>query len=280
MFTDPAAPNDLRNAEVSFDTPDQDFKPNLATLNFFLHEVAENRALRDEARVLQRSDGTYTSRLPSLRLNCTYLVTAWSPQTAGLKAEEEHRLLGLAVVWLSRFPVIDDRFLQGTLKSPAQPYPLSTLVAQTKEGQPMGEFWSALGVPPRAAFSLTVTITAEPFDQVEQFAAVQGVRVQTTSLPHPALAGRVLDHTLAPVAGASVTVAETGGQATSGPDGGFAVAGLEFGHYTLHVQASGHPDQQVPVMYAADRQIHNVVLPGPGLTAGPKRRRRRRDDDV
>jgi hypothetical protein len=263
MFADSAAPDDLRNAEVSFDTPDKDFKPNLATLNFFLHEVAENRALRDEARVLQRAGDTYTSRLPSLRLDCTYLITAWSPQTAGLKAEEEHRLLGLALVWLSRFPVIDDRFLQGTLKSPTQPYPLSTLVAQTKEGQPMGEFWSALGVPPRAGFSLTVTITAEPFDQVEEFAALQGVRVQTTSLLHPALIGRVLDHTLAPVAGVSVTVAETGGQVTSAPDGGFAVAGLAFGTYTLHVQAAGQPGQQVPVTYAADSQIHNVILPGP-----------------
>jgi hypothetical protein len=263
MFADPAAPGDLRNADVSFDTPDRDYKPSLATLNLFLHEVAENRALRDEARVLERAGSTYTSRLPSLRLDCTYLITAWSPQTAGLKAQEEHRLLGLALAWLSRFPVIDDRFLQGTLKSPVQPYPLSTMVAQTKEGQPMGEFWSALGVPPRAAFSLTVTITAEPFDQVEQFAAVQGVHVQTTSLSQPALTGQVLDHALAPVAGATVAVAETGGHVISGPDGGFSFAGLAFGTYTLRVQAGGDADQQVPVTYAAGSQIHNVILPGP-----------------
>ena len=131
----------------------------------------------------------YTSRLPSLRVDCTYLVTAWSAQTAGLKAQEEHHLLGLALIWLSRFPVIDDRFLQGTLKTPAQPYPLATLVAQTNEGQPMGHFWSALGVSPKPAFSLTVTITVDPFDQIDQFGTVQAIDIQTTSLQQP-VAGR------------------------------------------------------------------------------------------
>src|SRR5215472_2316806 len=105
VFADSAAPGDLRNADVGFDTPDKDYQPAQATINLFLHEVAENRALRDEARVLERTNGTYTSRLPSLRLDCTYLVTAWSSQAAGLKAQEEHHLLGLALIWLSRFPL-------------------------------------------------------------------------------------------------------------------------------------------------------------------------------
>jgi hypothetical protein len=263
VFADAAAPGDLRNADVGFDTPDKDYQPAQATINLFLHEVAENRALRDEARVLERTNGTYTSRLPSLRLDCTYLVTAWSSQAAGLKAQEEHHLLGLALIWLSRFPQIDDRFLQGTLKTPAQPYPLSTVVAQTKEGQPMGHFWSALGVPPRPAFSLTVTITADPFDQVEEFGVVKHIDIQSTSIQDPSLSGRILDQTLTAVPGATVTVVESGGQQTSGPDGGFAFTGLQFGAYTIRVQVAGHPDQQMTVTYAADSQIHNVVLPGP-----------------
>jgi hypothetical protein len=159
MLADAAAPADLRAADVGFDTPDQDYKPAQATINLFLHEVAENRALRDEARVIERTGDTYTSRLPSLRVDCSYLVTAWSAKTGGLRAQEEHHLLGLALIWLSRFPVIDDRFLQGTLKTPAQPYPLATMVAQTNEGQPMAHFWSALGVPPSPAFSRSIPST-------------------------------------------------------------------------------------------------------------------------
>lgn len=262
MLADPAAPADLRNADVAFDTPDKDYQPAQATVNLFLHEIAENRALRDEARVIERTGNTYTSRLPSLRLDCSYLVTAWSAQSAGLKAQEEHHLLGLALIWLSGFPVIDDRFLQGTLSNPAQPYPLSTVVAQTNEGQPMGHFWSALGVSPKPAFSLTVTIAVDPSDQVEQLAAVGAIGIVSTSLQYPSLAGRVLDDALAPVAGATVTVAESGDQQTSGPDGRFAFDGLAFGAYTLAVQVTGQPDQQQPVTYAADSQIHNVILPG------------------
>jgi hypothetical protein len=54
VLSDAAAPGALRNAEISFDTPDRDFQPQHASVNLFLHEVSENRALRDDARVLQR----------------------------------------------------------------------------------------------------------------------------------------------------------------------------------------------------------------------------------
>ena len=104
MLTDAAAPAVLRSADISFDTPDKDFSPTQATLSVFLHEVAENRGLRDEARIIERTGNTYTSRLPSLRLDCTYLITAWSVQTGGLKTQEEHHLLGLALIWVSGSP--------------------------------------------------------------------------------------------------------------------------------------------------------------------------------
>lgn len=266
MFADAGAPADLRNADVSFDPPDKDFSPGQPTVNAFLHEVAENRLLRDEARVLERVGGPgdgYTSRLPSLRLDCTYLITAWSALAGALKTREEHHLLGLALIWVSGFPVLDDRFLQGALKTPAQPYPLATTVAQTREGQPMGEFWTALGVPPRPGFSLTVTITVDPSAQTEQLSAFKSLDVQGTSPQFPALSGRVLDHTLAAVAAATVTVAETGAQQACDAAGRFAFAGLPFGAYTLNVQAAGVPGQQVSVTYAADSQIHNVIMPAP-----------------
>src|SRR3954467_11434440 len=116
LLDDAAGPPEVQAADVSFDTPDRDYQPGQATVNLFLHEVTENRELRDEARVVERIGDTYTSRLPSLRVDCTYLITAWSAQAGGLKAVEEHRLLGLALQWLSRFPVLDDRFLRGALK--------------------------------------------------------------------------------------------------------------------------------------------------------------------
>jgi hypothetical protein len=263
MLSDAAAPADLRNADVSFDTPDRDYKPTQATVNLFLHDVAENRTLRDPARVMERVGDTYASRLPPLRVDCTYLTTAWSSKTAGLKAQEEHRLLGLALAWLSRFPVIEDRFLQGDLRNPPQPYPLPATVAQASDDQGMGQFWSALGVPPRPAFSLTVTIAVQPFDRVDEYPVTEKILVEHASLTHPQLSGRVLDHTLAPVPSARVSVVGTGREVTVGPSGAFAFGGLDFGRYTLLVQVAHRPEVQTQVDYAARRQVHNMILPAP-----------------
>jgi uncharacterized protein DUF4255/carboxypeptidase family protein len=263
MLSDAAAPSDLRNADVSFVTPDKDYKPGQATVNLFLHDVAENRQLRDNAPARELAGSTYSVRQPALRVDCTYLTTAWSANTAGLKTRDEHRLLGQALTWLSRFQVIEERFLQGVLKTPPQPYPLPMSIAQVKEGQSMGQFWSALGVPPRPAFSVTVTVAATPFDKVETYPAVEEILVESTLLANPMLAGRVLDHNLAPVPAAKVIVEGTNRQVTVGPTGAFSFEGLQFGHYTLRVQVANHADVQAAIDYAATGQIHNVILPGP-----------------
>lgn len=186
MLDDPGAPAALRAAEVSFDTPDRDFIPTQATVDLFLHELTENRALRVGTPFLDRvgdqpGDG-YRSRPPPLRVDCTYLVTAWSARTGGEKAAEEHALLGSALLWLARFPTVDDRFLQGAVAG--QPYPVPLTVAQTREHPGAGEFWSALGVAPRPAFSLTVTVALQPVDDVTEYPAVAEIRptaVQKTS---------------------------------------------------------------------------------------------------
>ncbi|WP_370941816.1 Pvc16 family protein [Amycolatopsis sp. cg5] len=257
MLGDAAAPEELRNAHVSFEAPDRSYAPAQKTVNLFLHEVAEERALRDDGRALERVGDTYRTRSPSLRVTCVYLATVWSAETAALKAREEHRLLGLTLLWLARFPVIEDRFQQGGLTG--QPYPLSTMVARTAEGQSMGHFWSALGIAPRPAFSVSVTIAMDLGQAEEQFRAVEGFRLESMSPQQPVLAGRVLDQALAPVAGASVTVVERGTNVLSDARGLFTVTGLDFGGYTLRVRAAGHT-QDVPVTYAKDSQVHNVVL--------------------
>ncbi|MEV6304509.1 Pvc16 family protein [Actinoplanes sp. NPDC051861] len=263
LLDDAAAPQTVRDADVSFDTPDRDFKPAQATLNLFLHEVVENRTLREEGPVTIRTESGFTTRMPYLRVDCTYLVTAWSNQTGGLKAAAEHRLLGSTLQWLGRFPVIGETFHRGVLRNPPQPYPLSTVVAQTQEGRSAAEFWSALGVAPRPAFPLTVTLTVQPYDEVEQAVAPKDFRVTATPPEHPQLAGRVLDHTLAPASGTTVVVVGTGKQAVTTADGEFAVPGLEFGSYTLRVQKPGSPAQEVAMEYAATHQRLTVVLRQP-----------------
>ncbi len=263
VLDDPTAPADLRAADVSFLTPDKDFAPAQATVNLFLYEVQENHQLRENGPIVELVDGQYISNQPPVRMDCTYLTTTWSAKTGALQAAEEHRLLGLALLWLNRFPVVGTDFLRGTLATPPQPFPLPTLVAQLKEDQSNGQFWTALGIAPRPAFSVTVTIAMLAPAEPDQFPQVRSVRVAQASLLDPALAGRVLTSALAPVGGAKVTVVETGENSTVGADAGFSFGDLAFGTYTLLVQATGRPDVRSPIDYAADNQIHDVVLPGP-----------------
>jgi len=263
MLHDADSPADLRAAEVSFETPDKGYAPTQRTVNLFLHDVAENRELRDQARMTDLTDGVYTIGPPPVRMDCTYLSTAWSAQAGGLKVNEEHQLLGLALSWMSRFTTVEDRFLQGALKTPAQPYSVPLTVARTKEGQTMGAFWSALGISPRPAFSVTVTIAMPTGADVEHYPRMEKVVIGSTTLSSPVLTGRVLDHRLVPVDAAKVGVVGTPQTVTVGPGGEFTFAGLEFGTQKLLVQVAGQPDVELTLHYQAHAQIHNVILPGP-----------------
>ncbi|MEV6115957.1 Pvc16 family protein [Streptomyces sp. NPDC052109] len=261
MLSDPAAPSEVRAADVSFDTPDKEFNPSQTTVDLFLHDVQENRDLRDQVPLVDKTDGGFVVRHRPLRVDCTYLVTVWSTQSAGLKAAEEHRLLGLVLLWLSRFEVVEPHFLRGDLTMPPQLYPLPLTMAQMKEGQGMGQFWTALGVAPRLAFSLTVTIGLQPFDEAATFPAPKTIEIRPTVSDEPALCGRVLDATLAPLPGTPVTIVENGAAATSDSFGSFTFRELAFGSYTLLVRVAGHPDLRKPVQYTAQSQIHDVIVP-------------------
>ncbi|MFI8234991.1 Pvc16 family protein [Streptomyces sp. NPDC085900] len=263
MLSAPAAPPEVRAADVSFDTPDKAFNPTQTTVDLFLHEVQENRELRNQAPLVDKTDDGFVTRHRPLRVDCTYLVTAWSTQSAGLKAAEEHRLLGLVLLWLSRFEVVEEPFLRGDLAMPPQLYKLPVSVAQTKEGQGTSQFWTALGVPPRPAFSLTVTIGLLPFDEAVPDPAAKTIEIKTARSDAPALCGRVLDATLAPLPGAAVTVVENGAEATTDTFGGFTFRELAFGSYTILVRVAERPDLRKPVQYTAESQIHDVIVPAP-----------------
>jgi hypothetical protein len=181
-----------------------------------------------------------------------------------MRAQEEHRLLGLALTWLSRFLVIGASYLQGGLQSPAQPYPVAMVVARARDTAGTAHLWSALGTAPRPAFSLTVTIAVEPHDLVERFPVVQAVELRGTSVDGPLLAGRVTDEDLTPVAGASLSLRTEDGAAVAergSDDGGaFAFPDVAFATYRLLARAPGHADSEKPVVYARNSQVHDVVL--------------------
>jgi hypothetical protein len=256
LLNDPAAPAAVRNADVSFETPDKNFTPAAATLSLFLYDLKENRELRDPEPIREIVAGNVVRRQPLLRTDCTYLVTAWVNNLAGAaRVAGEHSLLGQTLVWLSRFSHVPASFFAGgSLANP--PFPPPTLVAQAKGENNVGEFWSALGIPPRPAFYFTVTIALELGMLTPEGPPVvtKEITVSELPLPGPILAqwfeigGTVRDAiTLLPVESAEVTLVETGASTVTDEQGHFRFS-LEAGNYTLHVVAAGFALQDKPVV--------------------------------
>jgi len=163
MNAPPLAPplSELLGAEISFITPDKNFETALAkpTVNLFLYDVKENRELRDPTPIIEKVGNAFVRRQAPVRVDCSYIVTAWSKLTNQQKVAEEHRLLAQALLWLTRFPIIPPVYLQGRLTT--QIYAPQMWVAQIDPNKNAGEFWDALAIPPRPAFYLTVTIAMD-----------------------------------------------------------------------------------------------------------------------
>jgi|CXWL01.1.fsa_nt_gi hypothetical protein len=156
------------NAHISFDTPEKGFKPTEGDLaiNLFLYEVKENRELRQTAPNRVSSNGQGGNRRSPLRVDCAYMVTAWSNISDQDNVANSHNLLGQAFFWLSRFPKIPEKYLSDAGLA-GQLFDAPTMVAQMDGAKSAGEFWSALGIPPRPYFNLIVTICMDLDQAVE-----------------------------------------------------------------------------------------------------------------
>ncbi len=149
--------------QVSFDAPDDQFPPQsvaLPAIDLFLYDVRENLELRDtEALFDRRGDGTAIRTPAPVRVDASYLITAWPSSGVTDPSEDEHRLLGEVMRALLRHRTIPREVLQGSLVDQALPLPVSTL--QPGRLQSLGEFWQALGGKPKAALNYTVTLAID-----------------------------------------------------------------------------------------------------------------------
>lgn len=158
----------VEQVTISFATPDSEFPPPsvaLPAIDFFLYDTRENWELRNNEWVIERTNRTVIKQGPPVRVDCSYLVTAWASKSAPDPAQDEHRLLGEAMKVLVRHRKIPAEVLQGSLQG--QEPPLRTKVLQTTNLQSLGEFWQALGGKPKAALHYSVTISVPFTEPVE-----------------------------------------------------------------------------------------------------------------
>jgi len=160
--------NVVGQVTISFATPDDQFPPTSVTLpaiDLFLYDVRENRELRTNEWLVERNGGTVTKKRPPVRVECSYLITAWASESSTTPAQDEHYLLGEVMKVLLRHHTIPAAVLRGSLEGQKPPLPAITL--QPGRLQSLGEFWQALGGKPKAALNYTVTIGVEVREPVE-----------------------------------------------------------------------------------------------------------------
>lgn len=159
LHTRAPAGSELAGATISFDVPDDAWRQKVTTLtvNCYLYDVRENRALRTQEGLIERSaDGTRAARrAPPVRVDCAYCITAFSRHNA-ISVADEHRVLTQALVVLLKHPTIPTGVLQGGLTTQIPPYP--TVIAQPDGVKNAPEFWRALDQQLKPSLNYVVTL--------------------------------------------------------------------------------------------------------------------------
>lgn len=238
-------PLDPTEVDVSFEAPDKEWSGRLSrpTVNFFLYDVRENLELREaEWRVSRNTNGMATKKRPPMRIDATYLVTAWARAP-----EDEHRLLWRSMSALAKHPLLPDDMLWGDMVT--QPYPVPTKVAHADPSRTNPtDLWQALENRIRPGVKFVATLALDPWVELTgPLVFTRTLRVGSLTgdggddPESTAIAGRVFDpgdpDTGFP--GALVTVRETGDRVLAGPRGMFQIRKVTRDRITLHAEVPG-----------------------------------------
>lgn len=246
----------LTSPLIVFDRPGEGFSPTQTTIDLFLHDIRENMELRSNEPTVTRQNGQAMIQRPPIRIDCTYLITAWPASGTETALLLEHQLLGQVLQVLSKYPTIPKGFLQGSLKGQQLPVPLVT--ARMDATKSTHEFWTAIGGRLRPSITVTATIaidTNEP--PIEAPLVMEAV----TRVDLLRIRGKVIDSDEKPVIGAKVALVEIGAVAITDSGGNYILGSMSMGNYTLHVETSSGVTKDIPVTIPAkDGNRYDVKL--------------------
>ena len=268
----------IDETQVRFQPPDQDwrtFVSNLTVggnpvnaLNVYLVDLRENRRLRSNERVRNFENGVVTEDPAPARVDCHYLVSAWSPAAVSPAIEptlDEHALLyQTAAVLMQHAPFNPSRvFPAGSVPLNAWPVPfrdvdLPVEVLPVEGFNKLAEFWGGMGQGSlwRPAIYIVVTVPVALLTEVGgPMVTTRITEYRITGHPESAevwidFGGHVRDSTNplpdgtpAPVAGAWVellTLANEQLQLTrTNSLGRFLFTDVRRGQYQIRVSAEG-----------------------------------------
>ncbi len=290
-------PNLNQPNQVRFQAPDATMRADVANLpgpalSVYLVDLRENRHLRSNERIARPLNGDMVAEPAPPRVDCHFLITAWSPQQAGVGVEpslEEHQLLYNTTAALMR---LDDEigpgrnYLPGTPKRLAWPprfrddvFPIFVLPV---EGfAKLSEFWTTMGPgsPWKPPVYCIITVPVALLNEI------QGPMVTTTISDHRnfdpqalsvagdvwlQIGGHVVDVASpldpVPLAGAWVTVTEepggsVRGRATTDAHGRFIFTRLRRATYRLRAGVVGRGTQERVVELPSSSGEYDLQFP-------------------
>lgn len=257
----------LAASQISFSAPDQDWRNVVMAgldnvLDVYLVELYENLELRSHQRFTQGSGaGQETVRAPG-RLNCRYLISAWSPARATPLVEpavDEGVLLHQVTTVLMDAIPLDAAAIYGTTPLPAgfppemlEP-PLPTVVAPSEPFDKLSDFWHRMDTVWKPVVDVIVTLPVAHAPRLSgPPVATLFTGYRTTGAPDQeetvAIGGVVrLDASGDPVPGAWVRLVEADQAVTTNAAGQFIFERIRRGSYTLEGRAPGHPTASRPI---------------------------------
>jgi hypothetical protein len=155
-FLRAVVPLPARDVDVVFDAPDGTWAAGVSrpTVNLYLWDVRPNLVEREWGQeLIEQDNGRKVRREPLPRVDCRYLVTAWTTEV-----RDEHSLLGHVLAALLLHATIEAVHLQGPL---ATVRPLPTINLRSGDGAENSDFWSALGGQLKPGLDLVVTATID-----------------------------------------------------------------------------------------------------------------------
>jgi len=233
---------DLSDVEIRFDQPTRDWAAGLTkpAINCYLYDIHENTELRNREWIVERNpDGQAKKKIAPLRIDLSYLVTAWTNEV-----EDEHAVLWRLLIALSSAPILPDNLLNGDLCN--QPFPIVTQTAQVSEAmRNLSDLWNVMENELKPAINYTVTLAVDHdysftgpmvFTKRVEFAQ-QGVETEPETLLQ--IAGVVHDQENGqhPVSDAEVLLVERGISTHSDRFGRYTFPNIPPGTYTVRVLA-------------------------------------------
>ena len=175
-------------SQVRFQPPDDQWRQFVSNLNvngqpanavnIYLVDLRENRKLRTNERVRVVDDVGFSTETPApRRVDCHYLLSAWSPATATPAVEptlDEHELIyEVAAALLKRQPLVpvevfDPAPVPATIPPILAEGELPTNVLPVEGFPKLAEFWGTMGQThpwrPSVYLQATVPVAAEVID--------------------------------------------------------------------------------------------------------------------